>query len=54
MLFVIIEDTVEKHLFFDFIIDYDTPFTIIISKDNAMSNIVGVINNEEFFFVIMR
>jgi len=41
---------VEKHLlFFDFIIDYDAPFTVIIPRDNVMSNIVGTVNNEEFF-----
>jgi len=46
---------IEKHLlFFDFIIDYDAPFTVIILRDNVMSNIVGTVNNEEFFFVIMR
>jgi len=46
-------NTVEKHLlFFNFIIDYDAPFTVIIPRD-VMSNIVGTVNNEEFF-IIMR
>jgi len=47
MLFVII---IEKHLFLDFIIDYDASFTVNIPRDNAISNIIDMVNNKEFFF----